>query len=111
MEESMNSPISRRMMLRPLGGSAALALVPTRALSDTDEDGFRQTVIALLSRRHPEWHVELGADPQTIKIGTAEIYLAQDFQSRPHPLTDALFATNDSGIRLADAAAMRDHGR
>ena len=71
MEESMNNPISRRMILGPLGGSAALTLVPTRALSDTDEDGFRQTVIALLSRRHPEWHVELGADPQTIKIGTA----------------------------------------
>jgi hypothetical protein len=75
MEESMNDPISRRMILRLLGGSAALALVPTRALSDTDEDGFRQTVIALLGRRHPEWHVELGADPQTIKIGSAEIYL------------------------------------
>jgi hypothetical protein len=75
MEESMNDPISRRMILRLLGGSVALALVPTRALSDTEEDGFRQTVIVLLSRRHPEWHVELGADPQTIKIGTAEIYL------------------------------------
>ena len=71
----MNNPISRRMILGPLGGSAALALVPTRALSDTDEDGLRQTVIALLSRRHPEWQVELGADPQTIKMGTAEIYL------------------------------------
>ena len=37
--------------------------------------------------------------------------IAQDFQSRPHPLTDALFASNDTGVRLADAAAMRDHGR
>ena len=103
----------------------------------------------------------MGADPQTIKIGTAEIYLdnmyryvrdlpaaerddktvaliengvarsatspekpgfaaasnrirpqiAQDFQNQPHPLTDALFASNDSEVRLADAAAMRDHGR
>ena len=40
----MNNPIPRRMILRLLGGSAALALVPTRALSDTDEDGFRQTL-------------------------------------------------------------------
>jgi uncharacterized protein YtpQ (UPF0354 family) len=37
--------------------------------------------------------------------------IAQDFQSRPHPLTDALFASTDTGVRLADAAAMRDHGR
>jgi uncharacterized protein YtpQ (UPF0354 family) len=37
--------------------------------------------------------------------------IAQDFQSRPHPLTGALFASNDSGVRLADSAAMRDHGR
>ena len=36
--------------------------------------------------------------------------IAQDFQSRPHPLTDALFAATDTGVRLADAAAMRDHG-
>jgi hypothetical protein len=152
MEARMHNSVSLRMILRLLGASAALALLPTRALSDTlDEGGFRPTVIALLSRRHPDWHVELGPDPQTIKIGTAEIYLdniyryvrdlppaerddkivaliengvarsqaspekpeftAASNRIRPHPLTDALFASNDTGVRLADAAAMRDHGR
>ena len=32
--------------------------------------------------------------------------IAQDFRDRPHPLTDALFASSDIGVRLADAAAM-----
>lgn len=68
--------ISRRTILRLLGSYAALALVPVRALSDTfEEDTFRQTVIALLERRHPEWHVVPGAAPQTITIANTEIYL------------------------------------
>jgi hypothetical protein len=63
----MHNMISRRTILRLLGSSAALALVPVRALSDTlEEDTFRQTVIALLKRRHPEWHAVAGAAPQTI---------------------------------------------
>ena len=37
--------------------------------------------------------------------------ITQDFQRRPHPLTDALFAASEIGVRLADAAEMRDHGR
>jgi uncharacterized protein YtpQ (UPF0354 family) len=70
------NPVSRRTILRLLGGSAAFALVSTRALPDTlVEDTFKQTVIALLDRRHPEWHIDPGTNPQTIKIGSSEIYL------------------------------------
>ena len=72
----MHNPVSRRTILRLLSGSAAVALVSTRALSDTlVEDDFKQTVIALLGRRHPEWYVDPGTNPQTIKIGSSEIYL------------------------------------
>jgi uncharacterized protein YtpQ (UPF0354 family) len=72
----MHNPVSRRTILRLLGGSAAAGLVSTRALSDTLVEGdFKQTVIALLSRRHPEWHVDPGTNPQTIKIESSEIYL------------------------------------
>ena len=72
----MHNPVSRRTILRLLGGSAALGLVSSRALSDTlVEDTFKQTVIALLNHRHPEWHVEPGTNSQTIKIGSSEIYL------------------------------------
>ena len=28
--------------------------------------------------------------------------ITQDFQTRPHPLTDALFASTDTGVRLAE---------
>jgi hypothetical protein len=72
----MQNTVSRRTILRLFGGCAALALVPACSRSDTlDEDTFRQTVLALLGRRHPEWHVVPGANPQTIEIGNAEIYL------------------------------------
>ena len=72
----MHNPVSRRTILRLLSASAALALVSTRAVSDTLlEDTFKQTVIALLNRRHPEWQVDPGTNPQTIKIGSSEIYL------------------------------------
>jgi uncharacterized protein YtpQ (UPF0354 family) len=72
----MHNPVSRRTILRLLSASAALALVSTRAVSDTLlEDTFKQTVIALLNRRYPEWQVDPGTNPQTIKIGSSEIYL------------------------------------
>jgi uncharacterized protein YtpQ (UPF0354 family) len=109
MEERMYNPVSRRMILRLLGGSAALALVSTRELSDTlDEGGFRQTVIALLSRRHPEWHVEPGADPQTIKIGSADIYLdniyryVRDLPSAER--NDKIVALIENGVARSDAS-------
>jgi Protein of unknown function (DUF1444) len=109
MEERMHNPISRRMILRLLGGCAALALVSTRALSDPlDEGGFRQTVIALLSRRHPEWHVEPGADPQTIKIGSADIYLdniyryVRDLPSAEQ--NDKIVALIENGVARSEAS-------
>ena len=72
----MHNPVSRRTILRVLGSAAALALVPVLARSNTlVEDTFKETVVALLHRRHPDWQIEAGANPQTIKIGTAEIYL------------------------------------
>ena len=72
----MQNTVSRRTILRLLGGCAGLALVSACSRSDTlDEDTFRQTVIALLGHRHPDWHVVPGAHPQTIVIGNAEIYL------------------------------------
>ena len=72
----MHNIVPRRTILRLLGGSAALALLPVHVLADTLDDAtFRQTVIALLKRRHPEWQVVPGADPQTIKISNFEIYL------------------------------------
>jgi len=72
----MHNPVSRRTILRLLSAPAALALVSTRAVSDTLlEDTFKQTVIALLNRRYPEWQVDPGTNPQTIKIGSSEIYL------------------------------------
>lgn len=50
MEGRMHNPVSRRMILRLLGGSAALALVPSQALSDTlNEGGFRQNVLKIVA--------------------------------------------------------------
>ena len=37
--------------------------------------------------------------------------IAEDAQRRPHPLTDALFVSSDTGVRLAERSEMRDHGR
>ena len=72
----IQNTVSRRTILRLLGGCAGPALVSACSRSDTlDEDTFRQTVIALLGHRHPDWHVVPGAHPQTIVIGNAEIYL------------------------------------
>jgi hypothetical protein len=72
----IHNPVSRRTTLRLLSGSAAFALISSRAVSDTLlEDTFKQTVIALLNRRHPDWHVDSGKNPQTIKIGISEVYL------------------------------------
>ena len=72
----MHNIVPRRTILRLLGGSAALALLPVHGLADTlDGDTFRQNVIVLLKRRHPEWQVVPGTDPETIKISNFEIYL------------------------------------
>jgi len=70
--------LSRRVILRTLYGATTLALAPTKAWSDAFEDGaaFRQAVLALLDRRHPEWHATPGSDVTTIMVGHKVISLA-----------------------------------
>jgi len=69
--------LSRRVIMQTLYGATVLALAPTKARSDTLEGSaaFRQVVLALLDRRHPEWHATVGNDAMTIMIGHFEIYL------------------------------------
>jgi hypothetical protein len=69
--------LSRRVMMRTLfGGTTAMFLTPANAASDALKDGsFRKSVIALLSRRHPEWRIEPETDPESIAIGDNRLYL------------------------------------
>src|SRR5271169_5614921 len=55
---------------------AAIVFGRANAESDALQNGsFRDSVIALLARRHPEWQVAPGTDSQSIVIGDKNIFL------------------------------------
>lgn len=68
---------SRRTTLRSVClGLPALLLTQAGARADDLQDGrFREEVVALLARRHPEWTVAPEADPTTIAIASTHISL------------------------------------
>ena len=39
------------------------------------EDAFRDEVLALLQRAHPDWRVKAAAEPETIEVGSARVWL------------------------------------
>lgn len=67
----------RRMTMRALFGAiAAIVFGRANAESDALQNGtFRDSMIALLARRHPEWHAASGTDSQSIAIGDKNIFL------------------------------------
>lgn len=68
---------SRRTTLRSVClGLPALLLTQAGARADDLQDGrFREEVVALLARRHPEWTIVPEPHPVIIMIGNTHIYL------------------------------------
>ncbi|RFB80491.1 DUF1444 family protein [Methylovirgula sp. 4M-Z18] len=68
---------SRRNVLPVCCGAAAslLAVRPMQAADALQNGSFKQDVIALLARRHPEWTVLPGDDLTTLRIASKDISL------------------------------------
>lgn len=102
----------RKVLSTTCVGPLALILMRKSALADDlQEGGFKQQVVALLARHHPEWTIVPEADPATITIAKTHISLTNIYlRVRGWPLAEqekeiVSFVENSMHATRAGAAA------